>query len=237
MLGILKPYREIERVLGYRFRNRSLLEQALIHPSYRYETDGVDTDNQRLEFLGDSVLGMLAAEHLYEAFSDKPEGELTSMRSQVTSGKALAAIGEKIGLGAHLLIGRGEERSGGRRRASNLADAVEALFGAAWLDGGSKAAGKLFHQLIIPAVAGLGGDAAEVNPKGRLQELSQARWKQSPVYSLISTEGPAHEAAFTAEVRLPDGAIWTGRGMGKRAAETEAARMALAVLDKAPVDR
>lgn len=234
MLGMFNPYRELERSLGYRFRNRRLLEQAFVHPSYRYETDGVETDNQRLEFLGDSVLGMVTAAYLFETCPDKPEGELTSLRSQVTSGKALASIGAEIGLGAHLRIGKGEERSGGRTRASNLADAVEALLGAAWLDGGMKAVDRLFRQLILPAVEGLSGDAAQANPKGRLQELAQARWKQSPVYTLTATEGPAHEALFTVEVRLPDGAAWTGQGAGKRAAETAAARTALAVLDKAP---
>ncbi len=230
MLGVVRknPYRELERALGYRFRDRSLLEQALVHPSYRYETDGVDTDNQRLEFLGDAVLGMLTAAHLFEAHPDKPEGELTSLRSQVTSGRALAAIGAAIGLGEYLKIGRGEERSAGRKRASNLTDAVEALIGAAWCDGGMKAAEKVVRRLVLPMVAGLESHSAAANPKGRLQELVQARWKQSPVYTLTATEGPAHEACFTVEVRLPDGRCWTGRGHGKRTAETAAARAALA---------
>ncbi len=226
-IGRKNPYRELERELGYRFRDRSLLEQALVHPSYRYETDGVDADNQRLEFLGDAVLGMLTAAYLYEAHPDKPEGDLTSLRSQVTSGRALAAIGAQMGLGEYLKIGRGEERSGGRTRASNLTDAVEALIGAAWRDGGMKAAEKVIRRLVLPAVAGLESDGAAANPKGRLQELAQARWKQSPVYTLTATEGPAHEACFTVEVRLPDGGCWTGQGQGKRAAETAAARVAL----------
>ncbi len=231
-IGRGNPYRELERALGYRFRDRSLLEQALVHPSYRYETDGVDADNQRLEFLGDAVLGMLTAAYLFEAHPGKPEGELTSLRSQVTSGRALAAIGEGIGLGAYLKIGRGEERSGGRQRASNLTDAVEALIGAAWRDGGMKAAEKVVRRLILPTTAGLESHSAAANPKGRLQELSQARWKQSPVYTLTATEGPAHEASFTVDVSLPDGSCWTGQGKGKRAAETAAARAALADLDQ-----
>jgi len=239
MLRVLRdnPYRELERALGYRFRDRSLLEQALVHPSYRYETDGVDADNQRLEFLGDAVLGMLTAAHLFAAHPDKPEGELTSLRSQVTSGRALAAIGEEMGLGAYLKIGRGEERSGGRARASNLTDAVEALIGAAWQDGGMKAAERVVRRLVLPTVDGLDSDAGAANPKGRLQELAQARWKQSPVYALTATEGPAHEALFTVDVRLPDGACWTGQGKGKRAAETAAAQAALSVLDKVPPPR
>ena len=237
MLGRSNPYRELERVLGYRFRNRALLEQALVHPSYRYETDGVNADNQRLEFLGDAVLGMITAAHLFEACPDQPEGELTSRRSQVTSGAALARIGSEIGLGAFLKIGKGEDRSGGRARASNLTDAIEAIIGAAWLDGGMKASSRIVGRLILPVVAGLGKDAASVNPKGRLQELAQARWKQSPVYALTRTEGPAHEALFTVDVRLPDGTCWTGSGSCKRAAETAAALEALAALDKAPDGR
>lgn len=234
MLSVLRnnPYRELERALGYRFRDRSLLEQALVHPSYRYETDGVEADNQRLEFLGDAVLGMLTASYLYDAHPGKPEGDLTSLRSQMTSGRALAALGSEIGLGEYLKIGRGEERSGGRKRASNLTDAVEALIGAAWRDGGMKAAEKVVRRLVLPAAAGLESGGASVNPKGRLQELAQARWKQSPVYALTATEGPAHEASFTVEVRLPDGGCWTGQGQGKRAAETAAARAALTALDE-----
>lgn len=227
------PYRALEKALGYRFRDRSLLERALVHPSYRYETDGVDADNQRLEFLGDAVLGMLTAAYLFEAHPDKPEGGLTSLRSQVTSGRALAAIGEEMGLGAYLKIGRGEERSGGRKRASNLTDAVEALIGAAWRDGGMKAAEKVVRRMILPATAGLESHSTASNPKGRLQELAQSRWKQSPVYTLTATEGPAHEAHFTVVVRLPDGGCWAGQGKGKRAAETAAAQAALADFDEA----
>ncbi|HAS81846.1 MAG TPA: ribonuclease III [Verrucomicrobia bacterium] len=235
MLLRSNPYKTLERALGYRFRNRDLLEKALVHPSYRYETDGVDEDNQRLEFLGDAVLGMLAAAHLFDAHPDKPEGGLTMLRSQVTSGKALAGIGEAMGLGECLRMGKGEERSGGRRRASNLADAVEALIGASWIDGGMKAAEKVFRQLILPAVEGLGGDVAAGNPKGMLQELCQSHWKCSPTYTLLATEGPAHEALFTVEVRLPDDSAWTGQGAGKRAAETAAARSALDSLAQSAV--
>lgn len=233
MLGINNPYRELENALGYRYRSRALLEQALVHPSYRYETESVHSDNQRLEFLGDAVLGMISAAHLFAEFPDQPEGELTARRSQVTSGAALARIGAEIGLGVYLKIGRGEERSGGRSRPSSLADAVEALIGAAWLDGGMKACEKIIRRLILPVSERLREDTAPVNPKGRLQELTQAHWKQSPVYVLTETEGPAHDALFTVEVLLPDGSCATGRGRGKRAAETAAAKAALAALDKA----
>jgi ribonuclease-3 len=207
------------------------LERALTHPSYRYETDGVDEDNQRLEFLGDAVLGMLTAAYLFAEYRDKPEGELTSLRSQMTSGRALAAIGRRIEIGQHLRIGRGEERSGGRGRPSNLTDAIEAVIGAAWCDGGMKGADRVVKRLVLPTVAGLKSHSTAANPKGRLQELVQARWKQSPTYTLVGTEGPAHNALFTIDVQLPDGRNWRGSGNGKRAAETAAAREALAEID------
>lgn len=232
MLGLTNPYKTLERALGYHFRNRALLEQALVHPSYRYETSDVENDNQRLEFLGDAVLGMTTASYLFEVYADKPEGELTALRSEVTSGKALARIGAAAGIGPFLKIGRGEERSGGRGRASNLTDAVEALIGAAWLDGGIRAVDKIFRMLILPEIRELGGDVKEANPKGLLQELSQARWKESPVYVLTLTEGPPHQAMFTAEVHLSDGSSWQGRAAGKQAAEIAAAKTALAALDK-----
>ncbi len=227
------PYKELELALGCRFRNRDLLAQALVHPSYRYETDGVDADNQRLEFLGDAVLGLLTAAQLFESCPESPEGVLTARRSRLTSGAALARVASRIGLGDYLQMGRGEERSGGRTRASNLTDALEALFGAAWLDGGLRSAERMLRALM-PYVED-GGEAGmyEANPKGCLQEWTQARWKQSPEYVVLEVEGPAHEVRFKVEVRLPDGTRRTGQGNAKRAAEMEAARAVLAVLDKA----
>ena len=236
MLKRENPYRELETAIGYRFKDRGLLEQALIHPSYRYETKDVSGDNQRLEFLGDAVLALLTASHLYQDCEAIDEGGLTQRRSQVTSGQALAAIGEAIGIGAYLKMGRGEARSGGHSRQRNRTDAVEALFGAAWLDGGLRAAQKLFVKLLVPALQELdrGDKLQEANPKGRLQELVQSRWKQAPVYVLLSTSGPAHKAQFTVEVVLPDGRRWEGRAGGRQGAEVLAARCALDELDMEP---
>ncbi len=233
MPGRLNPYRELETALGYRFRNRALLECALVHPSYRYETGGVEDDNQRLEFLGDAVLGMVMAAYLFERYTDEPEGVLTARRSQGTRGRTLAGMAAAAGIGTYLKIGKGEAASGGHTRPSNLADALEALIGAAWLDGGPRAVDKMFRKVILPALTALDEDLHEANPKGRLQELAQARWKLSPEYRLKSTVGPPHQALFTAEVRLPDGSVWQGQAPGKQAAEVAAARAALATLDPA----
>ena len=136
-MAILKhPYRKLERSIGYSFRKRKLLETALIHRSFRFETEGIDSDNQRLEFLGDAVLGFVAGAFVYKRFASKQEGFLTSLRSQIISGKALAEIATKLKLGEYLQVGKGEAKSGGRCRASTLADALEAVIGAAYLDGG-----------------------------------------------------------------------------------------------------
>jgi ribonuclease-3 len=234
MLRTRNPYRDLERRIGYRFKNRSLLRRALLHRSYRFEQPEVAADNQRLEFLGDAVLGMAAAAYLFNAYESKLEGEMTALRSRVSSGKALAAIGREIDLGKYLEIGKGEERSGGRTRASNLADAVEAVIGAAWLDGGNRATDKIFRTLFQPRIEALSGDVWAGNPKGRLQELTQAEWKKSPSYRVINTDGPPHAAVFDVEVTLPDGITATGRARSKQAAEAAAARAALGRLDPPP---
>ncbi len=220
-------YKDLEKRLGYRFRDKTLLETALLHRSYRYENDDVYTDNQRLEFLGDAVLGFLTADHLYERYPDDDEGVLTSFRSQVTSGKALADLASSIDLGEHLKIGKGEEGSGGRTRASNLADALESILGAAFLDGGKKAADKIFKKLLMPCVDSLSGDVWADNPKGKLQDYTQRKMKSSPKYSIVGREGPPHATVFTVEATLTNGDCSRGTGGNKQEAETEAAKKML----------
>ncbi len=218
-----RPYAELEKALGYRFRHAEHLTEALLHRSYRYENPGVDTDNERLEFLGDAVLALLSAAHLHAAADRFDEGTMTAMRSRLISGKTLARGANAIGLGAHLRMGLGEERSGGRERPSNLANALEAVLGAVYLDGGFNAARKVFESILLPHLqAPAEGDDIH-NPKGTLQERAQALWKCSPVYEVLDIAGPAHAAHFTVRVRLPDGAEATGQGRSKQAAEAEAA--------------
>jgi ribonuclease-3 len=219
---VAHPDRELERCMGYRFRDRALLEAALIHRSYRFENPGISVDNQRLEFLGDAVLGMLTAAELYRRFGDKDEGGLTTLRSQLTSGLALGRIARGINLGEYLRVGKGEERSGGRHRLAGLADALEALLGAAYVDGGLRACERIFGKLFAPAFETLDDDLWASNPKGRLQEYCQRRWKSGPRYRL-HREGPAHAAVFTAEAVAGDGLTGTGRGSNKQEAETHAA--------------
>ena len=208
-------------------KQKNLLETALLHRSYRYENNNRSSDNQRLEFLGDAVLGMATAAYLFKAHTEKLEGEMTSLRSRVTSGRALAKIAREIDLGDFLKMGKGEDLSGGRKRASNLADALEAVIGAAWIDGGTRAMDKIFTTLFKPRIEALSGNALEGNPKGELQELTQAKWKSSPQYRVIATDGPPHAATFSVEVRLPNGATATGKANSKQKAEAAAASAAL----------
>lgn len=217
-------YKVLEKKLGYRFKNRTLLTTALLHRSYRFENDDVVTDNQRLEFLGDAVLGFVAAARLYAMFPEDDEGVLTTYRSQITSGKALADLAADIDIGEYLKMGRGEIASGGRSRASNLADAFESVLGAAYLDGGVKAVDKIFTLLFLPCIAGLSGDVWADNPKGKLQDYAQRQLKTSPRYSIVKRDGPPHATVFTVEASLSDGVQAEGVGANKQEAETEAAK-------------
>lgn len=229
LLGLRKPnpYRELEKRLGYKFDNRDLLEMALLHRSYRFETKDIVTDNQRLEFLGDAVAGFLVAAHLYRLHRDGDEGILTELRSRATSGKALAGIAREIGLGDFVRLGKGEERAGGRLRETLLADGMEAVIGAAYLDGGVKAAEKIVVKLLIPLVGEAPQEDWEENPKGKLQEISQRLYGRGPEYRCISEEGPAHQKQFTVEALVGGALLGQGQGASKRAAETDAAAMAV----------
>ena len=221
----------LEATLGYRFTNRELLRQAVTHPSYRAEHPDADNDNQRLEFLGDAVLGLLTAEWLYARFPSKPEGELTRMRSALTSGQTLCDVGREASIGSHLLAGRGEAASGGLDRPSNITDAVEALIGAAWLDGGMRAAEAVFETLFADRLRRVGRDVKQINPKGTLQEYAQKHWNMPPAYTVSAETGPSHQRTYTVTVRLPDGREAAGHGSGKRTAEASAAEAMLAQLD------
>lgn len=225
------PYRQLEVRLGYRFRRKHLLETALTHPSYRHEVPGIREDNQRLEYLGDAVLGLLAADRLYRLHEDLREGDLTKLRSHVASRPMLARIAERLDLGQHLRLGRGEKLSGGARRPSILADALEAVVGAAFVDGGLKAGARIFNKLFAEELRRAREEYRTANPKGSLQEYAQHRWKTSPIYRLLSQEGPPHRRRFTVEVLVHGRPLGVGQGASKREAETDAARHALHALE------
>jgi ribonuclease-3 len=225
ILGLRRPnpYRELEKRLGYKFSDREFLETALLHRSYRYEVKDVVTDNQRLEFLGDAIAGFLVAAHLYRLHCDGDEGVLTEMRSRLTSGKAMAAVALDIELGVFMRLGKGEEMAGGRKREALLADGLEAVIGAAYLDGGVKAAEKIVTKLLIPLLGEKPTEEWMDNPKGKLQELSQGLYSCGPEYRCVSEEGPPHRKVFVVEAIVGGARLGQGTGSSKRAAEIEAA--------------
>ncbi len=227
--------RAIEMKLGYRFKRQTPLITALIHPSYRHEDPSIELDNQRLEFLGDAVLGLLVASDIFERYPKADEGRLTHVRSQLTNRDTLAEIGRTWDLGSILMLGKGEESSGGRQRASNLTDAVEALIGAAYMDGGEKAARKIYEKWWAPS-ADEHAMGEFTNPKGELQEFCQKKWKVSPVYEVVNETGPAHARSYTCKTVIKGKPYGEGSGSNKRSAEMEAARATLRLLSTERLD-
>lgn len=217
----------LETILGHTFRDPALLQLALTHGSVGYENQRPQADNQRLEFLGDAVLQLTLSHLLYTRSPRADEGGLTKARAQLVSTKALARLARQIGLGSHLVLGRGEEANGGRDRDSTLADALEAVAGAIYLDAGSAAAHQFAARLFTPDLEALEQGTLERNPKGELQELVQAGSATAPVYSIVATDGPDHAKNFCAAVSWLGHELGRGSGRSKKEAETEAAQAAL----------
>ena len=221
--------KDLEKAIGYRFSNITLLQNALAHSSYANERwhDSL-MSNERLEFLGDSILGMVVAEHLYRNFPDRPEGELTRMRADMVCEASLAAVAARIDLGRHLLLGHGEEQGGGRARPSILADAVESVIAASFLDGGMAAAEGFIRRFVLCNVPVT--RLQNVDYKTSLQELVQQKKNQILSYTLIGESGPDHDKVFTVEVKLNEKVVGKGVGSSKKRAEQDAARAAIAAL-------
>lgn len=216
---------ELEEALGYRFKDRDLLERALIHRSYANE-HGLPHHNERLEFLGDAVLGAVAAEWLFRAHPELPEGDLSKRKSYLVSAPALADFAAELAIGESLRLGVGEERSGGRAKPSLLADTVEAVLGAVFLDGGIEPVRRIVTPLL-ERVLEERPRALDHDPKTRLQEEVQGRGWELPEYLLVAEEGPDHEKLFTVECRVRERAAGRGSGRSKKVAEQEAAAEAL----------
>ena len=223
----------LEGRLGHSFSDRSLLEQALTHRSAANE-QGSALQNERLELLGDAVLGLLVVESLYRRYPARAEGELARAKATLVSAGALAGYGDALDLGAHLRLGVGEARSGGRRKASLLADAVEAVLGAVYLDGGVEPARRLVDDYL--AWSDEGAEPAWIDPKTALQERVQARGWPLPVYAIVDASGPEHDLRFTCVVEVRGEIAGRGSGRSKKAAQQAAAAAALAALEApAPV--
>lgn len=233
---------EFEAALQHHFADRALLVQALTHSSIAHErssaaqasgaSDPHREDNERLEFLGDSVVGMVAAEAVYRRYPALPEGELTRMRGSLVSRRHLAEVAQALDLGKYLLLGRGEERSGGRAKTALLANAMEAVIGAIYLDAGLEAARKLIEDRVIsPVIAALHAQLATSGGMGdfksALQELLQSRKQGQPVYRTTGESGPDHRKRFFVEVRTGGEALAEGEGRTRKHAEQDAARRAI----------
>ena len=223
--------KDLEAALGYKFRDITLLQNALTHSSYANERwHNSLLSNERLEFLGDSILGMVVAAYLYHHFPDRPEGELTRMRADMVCETSLAVIANRLDLGTHLLLGHGEERFGGRNRASILADAVESVIAASYLDGGMEAAKGIIQRFVLCNVPV--SKLQNTDYKTALQELVQQKKNQILCYRLVGESGPDHDKVFTAQVLLNDQVVGEGTGSSKKRAEQDAARVALEQLKK-----
>lgn len=206
----------------------TLLERALMHRSYAYEHGGLPT-NERLEFLGDSVLGLVVTDSLYRTYPDLPEGQLAKLRAAVVNARALAQIGRDLGIGPALKLGRGEEATGGREKASILADTVEALIGAVYIEHGIEVATEVVHRLVDAYVTASAELGAGLDWKTSLQELCAMLGLGVPEY-VVTEDGPDHAKSFEARVRLADGIRGFGEGRSKKAAEQAAAATAYAEL-------
>ncbi len=219
----------IETRLGYKFRNPLLLAEALTHPSLAYESQRPHFDNQRLEFLGDAVLQLIVTEELFRLFPDFPEGRMTKLRSRVVSRRALGRFALTMDLGDYVLLGKGEEATGGRRRVSTLADAFEALLGAVYLDSGFSTVREMILRVMRAEIDELSTSPEEKNPKGELQEALQAISPQAPSYRILDESGPDHRKVFHAEVSWLGLVLASGKGKSKKEAEARAAGEALRV--------
>jgi len=227
--GRERELKALARRLGHRFKDLGLLDRALRHSSYAHENPEAGPSNEQLEFLGDAVLSLAVSNLLLAAFPQSSEGELSRGRAALVNARQLAGLARQLDLGAHLLLGRGEEQQAGRDKPSLLADALEAVLAAVFLDGGLKAAIGFTHRLFTPHLESLTAPSWQDFKTG-LQEFTQARYKTSPTYELLSESGPGHARHFLVEVALLGRPLARGQGRTKKQAEQRAAHQALELL-------
>jgi ribonuclease-3 len=219
---------QLQKALGLKFKSSSLLEQALVHRSYLNEAraQGLES-NERLEFLGDAVLGLIVSQQLCARFPDLDEGDLTRLKTSLIRWETLARAAERLSLGDHLLLGRGEESTGGRQRPSNLARVLEAVIGAAFLDRGLDKTRDLVLRCLAPDIDRVETGQVALDSKSRLQQLAQSYWHETPVYRTVAATGPDHAKVFTVEVQAAGRTLGRGSGRSKKEAESEAASQAV----------
>lgn len=220
--------KKLQQLLQYKWRDQSLLHQALVHSSFTYESrDREEFNNERLEFLGDAVLQIIVSEHYYKLFQDKTEGELSKMRALTVCETSLARVARSLELGRFILLGRGEERTGGRERTSLLADAIEALLGSIYLDAGLEESRRVTLRLLADVMEDVITGQALRDYKSELQELLQRDSTEPVTYRIVDESGPDHDKVFTTIVVHLGIRLGEGKGRSKKEAEQQAARMAL----------
>ncbi|MEM9399088.1 MAG: ribonuclease III [Verrucomicrobiota bacterium] len=216
-----------EKKLKYHFKDKSLLQLALTHPSKGYELRKKLRDNQRLEFLGDAVLQLALTIYLFDELPQQAEGNLTQLRARLVNRETLAELASELQLGQYLALGRGEEKNEGRTKTSNLADALEAVIGALFLDSDYKTATAWIHKNFASIIKKHSCNDLSFNPKGNLQELLQSQGKPTPIYETLDESGPDHDKTYTVAVKANGETLATGEGSSKKAAEAAAAQAAL----------
>ena len=219
----------LEQKLGYKFNNLNLLKNALTHSSYANEVRNGFSSNERLEFLGDSVLSIVVSDYIYKHYPNMPEGELTKLRASLVCEKSLCAFSRELELGSYLMLGKGEDKGGGRERDSILADAFEAVLAAIYLDGGMEPARRHVMNFVLRELKHT-DDEVFKDYKTALQEIIQRNPEESVTYILIDESGPDHDKSFTVEVRLNSNVIGKGTGKNKKRAEQMAAKEALMLM-------
>jgi ribonuclease-3 len=219
---------DLEKKIGHVFKDKALLEKALTHSSYAYERQaGKAADNELLEFLGDSVVGLAAADFFYSAYPDLTEGDLSKFKSTATSTLSLSELAKKLKLDKAILLGRGEEKSCGRKKKTILADVFEAVAGAVYIDGGFETAKALIFRILSSSFKPIRRDFFINNYKSALQEMFQKSDLPSPTYETLTEKGPAHKKTFVVEVRLGDRSLAKAKGLSRKNAEQQAAQKAL----------
>lgn len=226
----MKEFKDLEKKIGIKFKDHDLLKKAFIHKSYINEHRGEGLrDNERLEFLGDAVLELAATRYLFNTLPDKSEGDMTAFRSALVRGRHLADVAIELDLGKYLLLSRGEERSGGREKNYILANTVEAVIGAIYLDRGQNVADKFIDKFILTRLENIIEQGLHIDAKSHFQEVCQEEMNVTPHYDLLKDEGPDHDKKFTIGAYIGKELIAKGKGSSKQKAEDDAARNALKV--------
>ena len=228
-----EKFEQLEKILGVKFNDTILLKSALIHRSFLNEVKNTEFENnERLEFLGDAVLELLTSKFLFKKLPDRPEGDLTSFRAALVKTESLSEISTRLGIGRYIYMSRGEETTGGRNRTYVLANTFEAILGAIYLDSGLEVAEEFLKRELYGKIDSIVDSRSDIDPKSRLQEVSQLTFKATPYYELTNEEGPDHSKTFTMCVKIQDNVYGSGKGKSKQDAEQNAALKALKVLQK-----